>query len=63
MGRTNARGEALRDGETRDCKTCEGTGVVLYNCKEARSCLSGGKGAEAAHELECPCCEGSGGQP
>jgi hypothetical protein len=47
----------------RACKTCEGTGVVVFDCREDNHCMSGGRGGQAAHELECPCCEGSGGQP
>lgn len=44
------------------CKTCEGEGTVLLDCKEPvkGDCLDGGNGALAGHSLECPCCEGSG---
>ncbi len=47
----------------RECRTCEGTGTILFDCKEEKHCMSGGHGAPAGHDVECPCCEGSGGQP
>ncbi len=53
----------IEDDKGRACITCEGEGTLLLDCKEPKQCLDGGKGALAAHSVECPCCEGSGYQP